>query len=518
MSSYCHLNPLETVLFAVAFVVSFDSSSFSAVFRYLGLDDFQILKYKKEIDVLLKRELIVKKRTHRSKNTDYEILQSITNKIVTNAEIQHSKIEDEFYTNEKTLVDLLEEFDAKSDEYDCDDLSLGDFQYYITELCESNQTKPLFREIKKYRLTVFETFFLLDMIWDAIKGGDNDFNTGIQSTIQDYYKQKSRSLNAMNNFVNGEFKLLKLNLIELSQGSFKNQLKGKLSSKMIDLLKNEENLVIENNEVKNEKLISYQKIEGKQLFYNEAEDKQFSNIAQILMDKNFKQLQSKLSQKAMPKGLSILLYGAPGTGKTESVYQIARKTKRNIFKVDISETKSMWFGESQKLMKKIFDNYRQMQKTEKLCPILLFNEADAIIGKRKQSGSSNTADTENAIQNIILEEMENFDGILFATTNLVSNMDAAFERRFLFKVKFDKPGMLNAAKIWKSKLPFLSQHDCKTLASNFNFSGGEMENIARKIVMSELLHDLKPSLNQVLQFCKEEKWETKHNTSIGFVK
>lgn len=77
LSSYCNLNPLETVLFAVAFVVSFDNSSFTSVFRYLGLDDCQILKYKKEIDVLLKRELIVKKRTLRSKNTDYEILQSM---------------------------------------------------------------------------------------------------------------------------------------------------------------------------------------------------------------------------------------------------------------------------------------------------------------------------------------------------------------------------------------------------------------------------------------------------------
>ncbi len=70
---------------------------------------------------------------------------------------------------------------------------------------------------------------------------------------------------------------------------------------------------------------------------------------------------------------------------------------------------------------------------------LLFNEADGVFGKRKDNPSSNVTQTEIAIQNIILEEMEKLDGILFATTNLTDNLDKAFERRFLFKIRFDKP-------------------------------------------------------------------------------
>lgn len=182
-------------------------------------------------------------------------------------------------------------------------------------------------------------------------------------------------------------------------------------------------------------------------------------------------LQKRLKINNMPVGVSSLLYGAPGTGKTETVYQIAKKYNRPIYKVEISETKSIWFDESQKLVKKIFTDYYEFKKEEKVCPILLFNEADAVIGKRKMAGFSSVSDTENAIQNVLLEELENFDGILFATSNLVNNLDPAFERRFLFKIKFDAPSIENAAKIWKNKLPSITVKEAFHLANTYNFSG-----------------------------------------------
>ncbi|MBK8674302.1 MAG: AAA family ATPase [Bacteroidetes bacterium] len=132
-------------------------------------------------------------------------------------------------------------------------------------------------------------------------------------------------------------------------------------------------------------------------------------------------------------GITILLHGKPGTGKTETVYQMAKQTQRNIYRVDISNLK-VWFGESQKIIKKLFDDYYKYMKTQDNIPILFFNEADGVINKRKDSSSSNTAQTENEIQNIILQEMEDFKGILMATTNLIDNIDNAFDRRFLFKL------------------------------------------------------------------------------------
>ena len=76
------------------------------------------------------------------------------------------------------------------------------------------------------------------------------------------------------------------------------------------------------------------------------------------MTSKYKQIQKRLTEKGLPHGIAVLLHGAPGCGKTESVYQIAKVTNRKIYHVDISQTKSCWFGESEKKIQEIFDNYK----------------------------------------------------------------------------------------------------------------------------------------------------------------
>ena len=219
----------------------------------------------------------------------------------------------------------------------------------------------------------------------------------------------------------------------------------------------------------------------------------------------------------MRKGFACLFYGAPGTGKTETVYQIARETRRDIMMVDIAETKSMWFGESEKRIKGIFDKYRAFLKTNEHAPILLFNEADAIIGKRKEIGKSSVDQTENAIQNIILQEMENLEGIMIATTNLTQNLDKAFERRFLYKIEFEKPDIEAKEKIWHAMLPSLSENGYAVLARNFDFSGGQIENIVRKFTVDCILNGSEPSFDTILEYCKGELlYKNNGRVKIGY--
>ena len=113
----------------------------------------------------------------------------------------------------------------------------------------------------------------------------------------------------------------------------------------------------------------------------------------------------------------------------------------------------MWVGESEKNIKQIFDSYRQKVEEFKMTPILLFNEADAIISKRQEGAERAVDKMENTIQNIILQEMELLDGILIATTNLAQNMDKAFERRFLYKINFTKPTLEARISIWHEMIP-----------------------------------------------------------------
>jgi SpoVK/Ycf46/Vps4 family AAA+-type ATPase len=234
------------------------------------------------------------------------------------------------------------------------------------------------------------------------------------------------------------------------------------------------------------------------------------------MNENFVSLQARLEKEAMPKGVSVIFYGAPGTGKTETAMQIARQTGRKVYHVDISASKSCWFGESEKLIKRIFTDYREMCKNEDLKPILLFNEADALFSKRKEIGSSPVDQTENAIQNIILEELEKLDGILIATTNLADNLDPAFERRFLFKLKFDKPTTEAKQNIWKNKLSWLSDDECRKLAANYVFSGGEIDNIARKVVMEEVVSGKRPDFNFIVDACCNERFADSKHVKVGF--
>jgi SpoVK/Ycf46/Vps4 family AAA+-type ATPase len=188
--------------------------------------------------------------------------------------------------------------------------------------------------------------------------------------------------------------------------------------------------------------------------------------------------------------------------------------------VDIAETKSMWYGESEKKIKEIFDTYRTAVKNSDIAPILLFNEADAVIGKRKEFSSSNRSidQTENTIQNIILQEMETLSGILIATTNLTQNMDSAFERRFLYKITFDKPSPESRKGIWNSLLPDLPDDEAAELSRKFELSGGQIENIARKIEVDAIINGSDLSMDTLTQYCKEEIHNGLNNISkrIGF--
>ena len=259
-------------------------------------------------------------------------------------------------------------------------------------------------------------------------------------------------------------------------------------------------------------------IKEKHLFFSDGQRGQLSLVENALEESNYRSLVSRLEAKGLMKGLAVLLYGAPGTGKTETVMQWARKTGRDIIHVDISSSKSMWYGESEKIIKKIFSDYRKACRNASLKPILLFNEADAIFSKRRSigSGGGSIDQTENTIQNIILEEMEKLEGILIATTNLEGNLDGAFERRFLFKIRYEKPSLQAKTNIWRDKLPSLSEDEARSLASGFDFSGGEIDNIVRKATMEEVISGQSPSIGSIVSLCEHEKLSGEGRTRIGF--
>ena len=104
----------------------------------------------------------------------------------------------------------------------------------------------------------------------------------------------------------------------------------------------------------------------------------------------------------------------------------------------------------------------------------------------------------------ILQEMENLQGILIATTNLTENLDKAFERRFLYKVKFSNPSVDVKCQIWNAMMPQLPEVDAHFLAEKFDFSGGQIENVVRKKTIQAILTGREPEMKDLLTFCCEE--------------
>ena len=375
------------------------------------------------------------------------------------------------------------------------------------------------RLLLQYSLYDFELILLLYLgISLVLYGKDSIATNGIRK-YSDLFGRDFRFSRIKHDFKTGKGNLFEKGLVEyINDTGLKDTDRIMITQKAREELFAEFDLKSAVGRQKNG-IIQCTQLKEKQLYYNKEEAVQVERLASLLDNENYIAIVSRLSQTNMRTGFTCLFSGPPGTGKTETAYQLARATGRDIMPVEIAETKSMWFGQSEKLIKEIFDRYRSRvqhsQKSGEKVPILLFNEADAIICKRKEIGESNLAQTQNAIQNIILEEMEKLEGILIATTNLAQNMDFAFQRRFLYKIDFSRPCLEVRQNIWQGFMPALSPENCGKLALSFDLSGGQIENIARKQAVETVLSGISPGLETVTEFCREES-AGNQTIKIGF--
>ena len=510
-AKYLKMPEIETMLVIAAYskaIADCDSSfEMREIVDYFDLNAVDFMPLRKYFDGLVKDGIFVKcSNCHR---LSYRLDQSLADAIQNNTAYEKS---------EKKSVDRYIFCNLVSD--------------MIAERSDSGQpTRRLFAEVealeaqnsdlkfvqnlkKLIQAIDLRTFFYecCDDFITNMRGHESD----LESTLSDIYDSMRARMGAATDLINGKHPLLEADLIEKSDGNFISDITIKLTDKGKELFLEDDVQLYSKKGSKDKKLELPEDIKEKQMFYAPELKQKIDFLAQSLMEENFVNLQKRLEKESMPKGVAVIFYGAPGTGKTETAMQIARKTGRKVYHVDISASKSCWFGESEKIIKRIFTDYAAMCRDEVQKPILLFNEADALFSRRKDVSSSSVAQTENAIQNIILEELEKLDGILIATTNLADNLDPAFERRFIFKLKFDKPTLEAKQSIWQSKLVWLAEDQCRKLATDYDFSGGEIDNIVRKVVMDEVISGNRPDFNFVLDQCKNEKFMSSKHAKVGF--
>ena len=219
----------------------------------------------------------------------------------------------------------------------------------------------------------------------------------------------------------------------------------------------------------------------------------------------------------------IIFYGAAGTGKTMTAYSLAKSLKRQVLAFDCSKILSMYVGESEKNVRKIFDTFYDLCDKTKSEPILLLNEADQFLGARSSGNITGSDQMHNQMQNIFLEQIENFKGMLIATTNLLENIDKAFSRRFNYKIEFKKPDEAQREKLWELMLPdeapYSDDVKIKELAK-YSLTGGQIsliiKNTAYKIaVMDEPIFSLKDFKDEIT---REKDANFDSEKSMGFLK
>lgn len=250
-------------------------------------------------------------------------------------------------------------------------------------------------------------------------------------------------------------------------------------------------------------IVRFSDIKPMTLYFEDRTKRTIDTIRKIVDRDNFADIMARLEGKGRSCGINILMYGGPGVGKTEFARQLARENGRNLYVASASKLNGNLVGDSEKNVSELFANFRYLNAVSTNTPILLLNEADGILGKRGEETSS-ASRSNNVVQTIFLQEMESFCGILVATTNIESNLDPAFERRFLYKLKVSLPPAKLRADIWREHLPSLSRKTAMFLAKEYSLSGGQIENVAKKCDIEESVNNKFPDLNLIKQFCEEE--------------
>jgi AAA+ superfamily predicted ATPase len=489
------------------------------VFKNIGFSSLEIISLNNQIKDLVKRSWLKQSnKTYpyaneiKSNQTEYIISQHILNAVLF--------FDKELIENERPLdftdgliklrnyMKHLVDSNLYEDEmYDGVQQFLWDFKEntFLKEITESQELLVeekliLFWLSSEYIFDREE--FDLDAVCDFL-GFENNF----------IYNFKQRIKNDKSTLFNTNY----LSFVNPELADFSSITYG---DKMLDLL-TKTCVKVEQKKIKHKfcQLIQPDDIEFKNLYFNARQQQDITKIIDMLSPENYKKMCENFKSHKMKEALSILFYGLSGTGKTELVRQIAKKHNRILLMVDIASIKSMWVGESEKNIRRVFREYAEALKICDLAPILFFNEADAILNKRRKIESSSDQML-NSMQNILLQYLEDFEGIFMATTNYINNLDDAFDRRIFYKKAFELPDENTRFQILQDLFPEWPGDWIKDIASDFELSGSQIQNIKRKLLVDSILFDIDYSNKELLVNYIEEElgFRKKNRTEIGFFK
>ena len=478
--------------------------------KMLKLHPLRTMQYKEELDKLEDLGYLVSLDTPRGDN-GWRI----------SKEAAHCLQNNEAFSLDMVRMKTAMEFLCKASQYVSEGMRFdqnNSIRPRVKRLMRQNTHLPVVRNLQQFAEENYDMWFMLLMM--TTLGAENDPFVGVSDLEQIIPGRLLRGM--IRTIKNGTNIFVKKGYVEeQNMGGLAGDRNFVLTNKAWEeMIEDKDEVAIflqSEEEQKSKALVDYRSLNKKELFFSGKTKEQIDRLGELLKEEKFANIRQALSQRGLPTGFCCLFYGSPGTGKTELVQQLAIATERDMMQVDLSTLRDKYVGESEKRIKGVFDTYRALVKQSSKAPILFFNEADGIFGNRMENTQHSVDKMENAIQNIILQEMEQFEGIMICTTNLTTCMDKAFDRRFLFKIEFERPTNEARKQIWQSLLVGLNDAQATELADKFDFSGGQIQNISRKQIIHSIFEGSDEiDYEQVKKDCQSEQVSRQNGRKIGF--
>ncbi|EAI0664611.1 ATP-binding protein [Campylobacter upsaliensis] len=407
----------------------------------------------------------------------------------------------EYLRDEFLKVELYEKlsFARHSEYYAVLKSHIKEFEKYIKECLKLSKFHNVLNAIfKEHALNAKEQILFLALLKEEYTLSHENSAAREQNALLNLISENELELRQNKKFLEDDSKLL--NLIEYDE--YLNAF-GELSKSFF--ISDEVLERVINSPTKQNQKLKLESLVKEQEIFELIEPN--IDINDIIMPENTKELLSNILKQKDKKVLErlslwgikssknieakIIFYGPPGTGKTMSAFGVAKAMKKAVLSFDCSKILSKWVGESEQNVRKIFDTYKNIANSCKQSPILLLNEADQFLSTRIEGGSGSDK-MHNQMQNIFLEQIERFSGVLIATTNFLESLDSAFSRRFDLKIEFKKPDFKDRLKMWEKFLPqnadFEEAFELETLAK-YELSGAQIlmivKNTALKTAISK---------------------------------
>ncbi len=504
LSGLFNLSHIQCALFSVVFNFSIDEDlervKTERLLGFLNLEIEIFYDIKGDLEVLINRGFIKQKKEDRSNNlfnSSFVVNQKLLDMLFRNEEIQFEKL----YGNGYNFVQFSGQICRLNSLRLVNHMSREDVLNEVIEQENKNENLTQIKTMKSLGLDVMDRMVMYYMIhkYNENEKAINSYTVGFDLL------GASKVLSFTKKFKEKTTQMQVQGLVELS-----NDTTLQLTDKAKELFLNDATDTIDEesrSEVSTTHYyIKHDAIPEKKLYFNTDLQRELNILQTLLQKDNFDEYQNELKKRGNTGGVSILIYGPSGTGKSSIVDQLAKQTKRNIFQVDLSQSRSKWYGDSEKMLKNIFVEYKTLvAKQGGEAPILLFNECDALLGKRNTDIEDRHDFTEATMTNLLLEQFEKNSGIIIGITNLEQNLDPAFLRRFTMKYYIGNPDKRAVKSILKNKIDFLENREVERIANQFQLSGGQIENISTKCIINRIITKSNPTINEVMDMCEEEK-------------